>query len=150
MSDTAPTPDVSIIIPVYNEAASLGGVLDEIAALPLEAEVIVVDDGSQDGSAAVAQGRLGVHVFQHPYNIGNGAAIKTGIASIAGLRILGDPLWVIAFASDELDIYQVLDHMSERGWSLNVTRKSPCCPATFSTSARVSNRTRGLVRIRLK
>ncbi len=88
MTDSAPMPDVSIIIPVYNEAASIGGVLDEIAALPLEAEVIVIDDGSQDESAAVAGARPGVRVFQHPYNIGNGAAIKTGIWAARGRVIV--------------------------------------------------------------
>jgi glycosyltransferase involved in cell wall biosynthesis len=88
MTDSAPIPDVSIIIPVYNEASSIGGVLDEIATLPLEAEVIVVDDGSQDESAAVAGGRPGVRVLQHPYNIGNGAAIKSGIWAARGRVIV--------------------------------------------------------------
>jgi glycosyltransferase involved in cell wall biosynthesis len=88
MTDSAFIPDVSIIIPVYNEAASIGGVLDEIATLPLEAEVIVIDDGSQDDSAAVAGARPGVRVFQHPYNIGNGAAIKTGIWAARGRVIV--------------------------------------------------------------
>jgi glycosyltransferase involved in cell wall biosynthesis len=88
MTDTAPMPDVSIIIPVYNEAASIGEVLDEIATLPIDAEVIVVDDGSQDDSAAVAEGRPGVRVLQHPYNIGNGAAIKTGIWAARGRVIM--------------------------------------------------------------
>src|SRR6185369_14195294 len=44
---------------------------------------------------------------------------KTGIAKVAGLRVLGDPLWVIAFASDEVDIYRVLEFMATRGWNLN-------------------------------
>ncbi|HWI64045.1 MAG TPA: aminotransferase class V-fold PLP-dependent enzyme [Symbiobacteriaceae bacterium] len=45
--------------------------------------------------------------------------IKAGIRTIPGLRILGDPLWVIAFASDEVNIYQVMERMGRRGWSLN-------------------------------
>jgi sphinganine-1-phosphate aldolase len=45
--------------------------------------------------------------------------IKEGIAAIAELRVLGDPLFVIAFDSPSLDVYRVLDGMSERGWSLN-------------------------------
>jgi sphinganine-1-phosphate aldolase len=52
-----------------------------------------------------------------------GAEIKAGVAAIAGLMVLGDPLWVIAFAADpadpEVDIYQVMENMSKRGWSLN-------------------------------
>ncbi len=45
--------------------------------------------------------------------------IKKGIAEIPELHILGDPLWVISFASETLNIYQILDAMGEKGWSLN-------------------------------
>jgi sphinganine-1-phosphate aldolase len=55
-----------------------------------------------------------------------GAAIRRGIEEIPNLRVLGQPLWVIAFASDELDIYRVMDAMSARGWSLNGLQKPPC------------------------
>jgi sphinganine-1-phosphate aldolase len=48
-----------------------------------------------------------------------GAAIRDGIAAIPHLRVLGDPLWVIAFASDTVDVYRVLERMTRRGWSLN-------------------------------
>jgi glutamate/tyrosine decarboxylase-like PLP-dependent enzyme len=48
-----------------------------------------------------------------------GAAIRDGIAAIPRLRVLGNPLWVIAFASDTVDVYRVLEHMTRRGWSLN-------------------------------
>lgn len=48
-----------------------------------------------------------------------GAALRDGIGEIPGLRVLGDPLWVIAFTSDEVNIYDVLDRMAGRGWSLN-------------------------------
>lgn len=47
------------------------------------------------------------------------ATIREGIAAIPGLRVLGDPLWVIAFASDGYDIFRVLDEMGRRGWHLN-------------------------------
>ncbi|NOX60670.1 MAG: aminotransferase class V-fold PLP-dependent enzyme [Chloroflexi bacterium] len=48
-----------------------------------------------------------------------GEQIREGVESIPGLYVLGDPLWVIAFASDEVDIYRVMDAMAHRGWSLN-------------------------------
>ena len=49
-----------------------------------------------------------------------GARVRDGIAAIPGLRVLGDPLWVIAFAADDgLDVYQVMENMARRGWSLN-------------------------------
>lgn len=47
------------------------------------------------------------------------ATIREGIQAIPGLRVLGDPLWVIAFGSDESDIFRVLDEMGKRGWHLN-------------------------------
>jgi glutamate/tyrosine decarboxylase-like PLP-dependent enzyme len=49
-----------------------------------------------------------------------GARIRDGVAAIPGLRVLGDPLWVIAFAADEgLDVFQVMENMAGRGWRLN-------------------------------
>lgn len=49
--------------------------------------------------------------------------IRDGIADIPGLVVLGDPLWVIAFTSSTLDIYRVLDEMTQRGWHLNGLHK---------------------------
>ncbi|MGB9753319.1 pyridoxal phosphate-dependent decarboxylase family protein [Roseiflexus castenholzii] len=51
--------------------------------------------------------------------------IRCGIESIPELRVLGDPLWVIAFASTRLDIYRVLDQMAQRGWNLNGLHHPP-------------------------
>ena len=49
-----------------------------------------------------------------------GGRIRDGIAAIPGLQVLGDPLWVTAFgADDDLDVYQIMENMSHRGWSLN-------------------------------
>jgi glutamate/tyrosine decarboxylase-like PLP-dependent enzyme len=52
--------------------------------------------------------------------------IKEGIRNIPELHILGDPLFVVAFASDTLDIYKVLDYMSRKKWSLNGLHKPSC------------------------
>jgi hypothetical protein len=54
------------------------------------------------------------------------ARIRTGIERIPGLRVLGQPLWVIAFAADGFDIYRVLDAMNRRGWSLNGLHRPAC------------------------
>ena len=51
--------------------------------------------------------------------------IRVGIGEIPELHVLGEPLWVIAFASDTLDIYKVLERMSELGWSLNGLQRPP-------------------------
>jgi sphinganine-1-phosphate aldolase len=54
-----------------------------------------------------------------------GATLRAGIEAIPQLRVLGDPLWVIAFTSDEVDIYEVMAQMTRRGWSLNGLHQPP-------------------------
>jgi glycosyltransferase involved in cell wall biosynthesis len=79
---------VSIVIPVFNEAENLEGVIKKITVLDLPGcEIIVVDDGSTDGSADVAL-KVGANVIRHPYNIGNGAAVKSGIRVARGKIIV--------------------------------------------------------------
>jgi len=53
-------------------------------------------------------------------------AMKKGIDEINELKIMGDPLWVIAFESKQLDIYKVMDQMTEKGWNLNGLHKPAC------------------------
>ena len=80
--------DISIVIPVFNEAAHLAALLGKIQALKLaRAEIIVIDDGSLDNSAEVAL-NAGTSVIRHPYNIGNGAAVKSGIRAARGRLIV--------------------------------------------------------------
>jgi glycosyltransferase involved in cell wall biosynthesis len=80
---------VSIILPAFNEAGPLPGVLEGLKALADARqgrdlyEVVVVDDGSTDGTAEIAE-RAGARVIRHPYNIGNGAAVKAGIRAAGG------------------------------------------------------------------
>ena len=52
-----------------------------------------------------------------------GARIRDGIHAIPELKVLGNPLWVIAFGSDELDIYRIMDFMTKRSWNLNGLHK---------------------------
>jgi len=80
--------ETSIIVPVYNEAANLKKLLEQIHELDLpKCEIIVVDDGSSDGSAAAAMA-AGANVVRHPYNIGNGAAVKSGMRAAKGKVIV--------------------------------------------------------------
>ena len=74
---------ISIIIPVYNEVDSIHNIVSDLKALYPAYEIIVINDGSTDNTAAEAQ-RAGAKVFSHPYNIGNGAAIKSGIRVATG------------------------------------------------------------------
>jgi len=80
-------PDVSIILPAFNEEAIIGSVVHKIknvlAAYGREFEILVIDDGSTDETGEQAK-ISGAHVIRHPYNIGNGAAVKTGIRNARG------------------------------------------------------------------
>jgi glycosyltransferase involved in cell wall biosynthesis len=74
---------ISVIIPAYNEASTIGDIVSRIRALYPDFEIIVVNDGSVDETAALAK-NAGAKVYSHPYNIGNGAAIKSGIRVASG------------------------------------------------------------------
>ena len=86
---------LSVIIPVYNERSTLEEVLGRVAQAPMEKEVIVVDDGSDDGTREILQ-RLSqgagssdrLRIFFHERNRGKGAAVRTGIAQATGDWIL--------------------------------------------------------------
>ena len=80
-------PDISILIPAYNESGIIADVVSGVRAtmdlLRRPYEILVIDDGSTDETALQAQ-NAGARVVSHPYNIGNGAAIKTGIRQAKG------------------------------------------------------------------
>jgi glycosyltransferase involved in cell wall biosynthesis len=78
---------ISVIIPVYNEAQIVGSFIKAVLKKIPDAEIIVVNDGSDDNTADVAS-QSGAKVISHPYNIGNGAAVKTGIRNAVGEKLL--------------------------------------------------------------
>lgn len=80
---------LSIIVPVYNEAATIATVLSRVLAIDLDKQIVVVDDGSTDGTAewldAWTAGQPDwVSVRRHPRNRGKGAAIRTALAAVTG------------------------------------------------------------------
>ncbi|MBI2443834.1 MAG: glycosyltransferase family 2 protein [Candidatus Magasanikbacteria bacterium] len=78
---------LSIIIPVYNEQATIAEVLRRVGAVEIPdvvKEVIVVDDGSTDGTAAVLAGAHDCLVIRHPRNRGKGAAVRSGLSRATG------------------------------------------------------------------
>jgi glycosyltransferase involved in cell wall biosynthesis len=78
---------LSIVIPVYNEAATLHEIVRRVQAVDVDKEIILVDDCSRDGSRealAGMAGRDGVRVLYHDHNQGKGAALRTGIAAATG------------------------------------------------------------------
>ena len=81
-------PTVSIVIPAKNEAIGLGALLRSVRRLHPEAELIVVDDGSDDETAEIAGSVDGVTCISHPVSIGNGGAVKTGARHASGDRLV--------------------------------------------------------------
>ena len=101
--------EVSIIIPAYNEAQTIGDVVSKIRSLYPDFEIIVVNDGSTDDTAVIAKD-AGAKVHNHPYNIGNGAAVKSGIRHASGDILVfmdGD------FQHDPEDIAKMLEYFPE-------------------------------------
>ncbi|MDA3896235.1 MAG: aminotransferase class V-fold PLP-dependent enzyme [Desulfobacteraceae bacterium] len=105
--------------------------------------------GSRPGALSAACWAAMVSIGEKGYMdatkkiIGTASIIKEGINQISELKILGDPLWVIAFASDQLNIYQVMDQMGQKGWSLNGLHKPACvhiCVTLRHTRAGVAER----------
>ena len=79
---------LSIVIPVFNEETTLREILQRVDAVPYDKEIIIVDDGSTDGSADILkdeyEGRAGYTVLYHGRNQGKGAALRSGFGRVTG------------------------------------------------------------------
>ncbi len=78
---------LSVLIPVYNEARTIDEILGLVSRVPIEKEILVVDDGSVDGTREILKrwdGRAGVRVILHPRNLGKGRAVKTAMNQARG------------------------------------------------------------------
>jgi glycosyltransferase involved in cell wall biosynthesis len=75
---------LSVLIPVYNEEQSVARLVDVVKAVPVDKEIIVVNDHSHDRTAEILKGITGIRTFQHPVNRGKGAAIRTALAHAQG------------------------------------------------------------------
>jgi glycosyltransferase involved in cell wall biosynthesis len=88
LHDATSTPAAtSVVIPAFNEAASIARVLRDLQAVASWRELLVIDDGSSDDTGRTALD-AGARVIRHPYNLGNGAAVKTGIRQATGTFVL--------------------------------------------------------------
>ncbi|TRW47535.1 glycosyltransferase family 2 protein [Georgenia yuyongxinii] len=94
MSVPPPLPEAWLVIPLYNEAPVIGDVIAE--ALATFPHIVCVDDGSSDASAERAE-RAGAVVVRHPVNLGQGAALQTGIEYVLSQT---DGRYVVTFDAD--------------------------------------------------
>lgn len=83
-----PDPLLTLIVPMYDEEKYIDELMQRLLALEVRLEILLVDDGSKDDSAAIAQRWAddtdGVQLIQHKVNQGKGAAVRTGIAASTG------------------------------------------------------------------
>jgi glycosyltransferase involved in cell wall biosynthesis len=82
---------LSVIIPIYNEKSTINILLERVIATKLAGEIILVDDGSTDGTRevlATLEGTQGIRVIFHPKNQGKGAAVRSGISKASGDVVL--------------------------------------------------------------
>jgi glycosyltransferase involved in cell wall biosynthesis len=145
-------PWVTVILPAYNEAAMVGQTVGEIKKLHPDFEVLVVDDGSTDATMQMAI-EAGANVWPHPYNMGNGAAVKSGLRAARGE-------YVILMDADgqhaAADIAKLLEHAetfdmvvgartlgSETAWHRDIANTFFNIFASYVTKFRVEDLTSG-------
>ncbi|SFR95667.1 Glycosyl transferase family 2 [Microbacterium sp. cf046] len=161
----APTPDEGawVVIPLYNEATVIGDVVTGLR--PYFANIVCIDDGSSDGSAEVAR-TAGATVVSHPVNLGQGAALQTGIEyalehptaeyivtfDADGQHRVPDAVGMVAEArhSDLAIVFgsRFLDDRTRPGWMKHVILKTAVWVTNQTTGLRLTDAHNGLRVIR--
>ena len=82
---------LSVVVPVFNELATLYELLKSIQAVPIDCEIILIDDCSTDGTTALLKELIGspnLHIIHHHVNQGKGAALRSGFAHATGVVVI--------------------------------------------------------------
>ena len=80
--------DLSVIIPVYNEAATCAQIIKRVQAISIVNEIIVVDDASTDGTIQILETINNITVIRNEQNSGKGAAVRTGLPHVTGKYVI--------------------------------------------------------------
>lgn len=151
--------DTWLVIPLYNEAPVIGGVIDQ--ALVTFPNIVCIDDGSADGSAQIARDH-GATVISHPFNLGQGAALQTGIEYVRrrpgarymvtfdadGQHRVEDAAQMVDRAKeDNLAIIfgsRFLDDKTQVGWSKRLVLKTAAAATKLKTGLNLTDAHNGL------
>ena len=149
--------DYSILLPVYNEKKAINEVLTKIQKVlegHVQYEILVVDDGSTDGTTDLLTQRDNIEVVRHPYNIGNGAAIKTGIRNARGKSIImmdadgqhnpSDLTRIIKYLGQYDMVVGARTSKSETSLHRNVANRVYNLFASYITSVKIEDLTSGM------
>ncbi len=152
--------NVSVVIPAYNEGEVIGTILAQLLELDCLHEIIVVNDGSSDNTAAVVSQHPEVTLINHPYNLGNGAAVKTGIRAASGEYVLimdGDgqhPPAVIPRLLEHMEAYDMVvgarTSESDSAWHRDIANAIFNAYASYIVSYRVEDLTSGFRVVRTR
>lgn len=149
-----PMETYSVVIPAFNEERTLPEVLRSLSSVGGLKEILVVDDGSTDRTAAVAK-EAGARVESHRYRRGNGAAVKTGL-----LKATSD--WVVIMDADGQHTLEDLQRLIDQPWDIllvigarpfhwtrlrDIGNIALCRFASFMSGGRILDLTSGLRRI---
>ncbi len=151
--------DSWLVVPLYNEATVIGQVIDD--AKGTFANIVCVDDGSSDGSAAIAR-KHGARVIEHPFNLGQGAALQTGMEFVRrqtnaryivtfdadGQHSVADAAAMVDRArADDLAIIfgsRFLDDATQVGWSKKLVLKTAAAVTKQRTGLDLTDAHNGL------
>lgn len=148
----------SIILPAKNEGASLGNLLARIRQLLPDAELLVVDDGSNDTTAVIARAN-GARVISHPYSLGNGAAVKTGARAATGdVLVMMDadgqhdpadiPRLLTKLAAGYDMVVGARSDATQANWGRGMANRTYNVLASYMTGQRIADLTSGFRAVR--